>query len=146
MAFQLGPSCRRFAEVISVLRAHWRLCEPQKRSDCSIWETALLGVSDFEFGRSPLQGEDCRCIPDGFSPGLILRTGSREGQGFRACPFLICSCSLQASYSPSQLTPLFQSTNAPLGLSRQAHTWSSKKAGMPKRFGLSTNWKAWPSS
>src|SRR6184192_801990 len=52
----------------------------------------------------------------------------------------------KSSYCPSQLTLLFQSTKAPLGLSRQAQTCNSKIAGIPYRFGLSTNWKAWPSS
>ena len=33
--------------------------------------------------------------------------------------------------SPAQLTWLFQSTNGPWGLARQAQTWSSKNAGRP---------------
>ena len=49
-------------------------------------------------------------------------------------------------YLPSQVTLLFQSTNAPLGLSRQAQTCSSKCAGKPYRFGLLTNWNDCPSS
>ncbi len=44
-------------------------------------------------------------------------------------------------YSPSQDTWLFQSTNAPLGLSRHAQTCSSKIDPMPYRFGVPTNWK-----
>src|SRR6266851_1969864 len=55
------------------------------------------------------------------------------------------SCCL-AVYLLSQLTSLFQSTKAPLGLSRQAQTCSSKCAGKPYRFGLLTNWNVWPSS
>jgi hypothetical protein len=39
-------------------------------------------------------------------------------------------------YLPSQVTLLFQSTNAPSGFSRQAQTCSSKCAGKPYRFGL----------
>src|SRR5215813_5289218 len=50
------------------------------------------------------------------------------------------------AYCPSQLTLLFQSTNAPLGLSRQAQTCNSKNDGMPKRFGASTKLNNWPSS
>jgi hypothetical protein len=47
---------------------------------------------------------------------------------------------------PSQVTRLFQSTNAPCGFSRQAQTWSSKKgAGMLYRFGLSISRKDCPS-
>ena len=38
-------------------------------------------------------------------------------------------------YWPSQLTRVFQSTKAPLGLFRQAQTCSSKNAGKPYRFG-----------
>ena len=49
-----------------------------------------------------------------------------------------------AVYLPSQLTLLFQSTNAPFGFSLQAQTCSSKCAGRPYRFGLSTNWNDCP--
>src|SRR5208282_6358963 len=51
-----------------------------------------------------------------------------------------------AIYSSAQVTWLFQSTNAPWGLSRQAQTWSSKKAGILNRLGLSTYWKTCPSN
>src|SRR5580693_4054575 len=51
-----------------------------------------------------------------------------------------------SAYSPSQLTWLFQSTNAPCGLSRQAQTWSSKNEGMLKRLGAPTKLKTCPSS
>ena len=43
-------------------------------------------------------------------------------------------------YWPSQVTRVFQSTKAPLGLFRQAQTCSSKNEGKPYRFGLPTNW------
>jgi hypothetical protein len=48
------------------------------------------------------------------------------------------ACALY-SYCPSQLTRLFQSTNAPLGFSLQAQTCSSKNAARAYRFGLFTN-------
>src|ERR1700678_1034221 len=49
-------------------------------------------------------------------------------------------------YWPWQLTPLFQSTKAPCGLSRQAQTWSSKNELMLKRLGAPTKLKTCPSS
>src|ERR1700691_478390 len=42
------------------------------------------------------------------------------------------------SLSAAQLTWSFQSTKGPWGLVRHAQTWSSKNAGMVKRFGAST--------
>jgi hypothetical protein len=55
-------------------------------------------------------------------------TGARRKTRAPALRVALESC----YYSPSQLTRLFQSTNAPFGLSRQAQTCNSKKgAGMP---------------
>src|ERR1035437_938061 len=58
----------------------------------------------------------------------------------------VTSRRLPSIYSPAQVTWLFQSTNAPCGLSRQAQTWSSKNEGMLKRFGAPTKLKTFPSS
>src|SRR5215475_1945012 len=61
------------------------------------------------------------------------------------------ACEKENDYSSctcrcSQVTLLFQSTNAPFGLSRHAQTCNSKKSGNWKRFGATTNWKSCPSS
>src|SRR5580692_5516834 len=49
-------------------------------------------------------------------------------------------------YWALQVTSLFQSTNEPCGLLRQAQTWSSKKEGMLKRLGAGTKLNTCPLS
>src|SRR5580658_951834 len=70
---------------------------------------------------------------------------SGETWGNPSVAALSCRSSV-STYSPSQVTLLFQSTNEPCGLPRQAQTWSSKKEGMLKRFGAATKLKTCPSS
>jgi hypothetical protein len=54
---------------------------------------------------------------------VTSRAGSKHLRGHELTSWML--------YWRSQVTLLFQSTNAPLGLSRQAQTCSSKNAGKP---------------